>query len=305
MKRKEARAQSNTRKRGAVKRKNKAARKKKREQRQHQGLRERAHERKEELQQKANEETQVRGRPVRRGDIFKIAGLAAFVGIVSLVSWLVWPYIHMMFDMMFEPGGIDQVIDSVRNAGPMGFLILLALQFLQIVVAFIPGEATQMAAGMLYGPWIGALVILLGSILSSAFVFMVVHRLGAPFVKDMVSEKWMDKFDRFERSGKLELIVFVLFPNSRHAEGYLHVPGAVDRYAHAHVPAAVQHRPHPGHPGVHVRGKRPGRWKRVAEHRHTRGAGRGRGGVRDLPRAADGRGREVGEEKVKETLWIR
>ena len=145
MKRKEARAQSNTRKKGAVKRKNKAARKKTREQRQHQGLRERAHERKEELQQKANEETQVRGRPVRRGDIFKIVGLAAFVGIVSLVSWLVWPYIHMMF----EPGGIDQVIESVRDAGPMGFLILLALQFLQIVVAFIPGEATQMAAGML------------------------------------------------------------------------------------------------------------------------------------------------------------
>ena len=162
MKRKEARAQSNTRKRGAVKRKNKAARKKKREQRQH--------ERKEELQEKANEETQVRGRPVRRGDIFKIMGLAAFVGIISLVSWLVWPYIHMMF----EPGGIDQVIDSVRNAGPMGLLILFALQFLQIVVAFIPGEATQMAAGMLYGPWIGGLVILLGSILSSAFVFMVV-----------------------------------------------------------------------------------------------------------------------------------
>ena len=79
LKRKEARAQSNTRKKGAVKRKNKAARKKTREQRQHQGLRERAHERKEELQQKANEETQVRGRPVRRGDIFKVVGLAAFM----------------------------------------------------------------------------------------------------------------------------------------------------------------------------------------------------------------------------------
>ena len=301
MKRKEARAQSNTRKRGAVKRKNKAARKKKREQRQHQGLRERAHERKEELQQKANEETQVRGRPVRRGDIFKIVGLAAFVGIVSLVSWLVWPYIHMMF----EPGGIDQVIDSVRNAGPMGFLILLALQFLQIVVAFIPGEATQMAAGMLYGPWIGGLVILLGSILSSAFVFMVVHRLGAPFVKDMVSEKWMDKFDRFEKSGKLELVVFVLFLIPGMPKDIFTYLVPLTDMRMPHVPAAVQHRPHPGHPGVHVRGKRPGRWKRAAEHRHTCGAGRGRGGVRDLPRAADERGREVGEEKVRETLWIR
>ncbi len=99
----------------------------------------------------------------------------------------------------------------MRAAGPWGFLILLALQFLQIVVAFIPGEATQMVAGMLYGPWIGSLILIIGCVLSSAFVFVVVHKLGAPFVRDMVSEKWIEKFDRFEKSGKFELTVFILF----------------------------------------------------------------------------------------------
>lgn len=168
---------------------------------------ERVQERREVIRAKANEETELRGRPVRRGDIFKIVGLVAFVAIVGLLGWLLWPYIHTLF----EPGGIDEAINDVRNAGPLGFLILLALQFLQIVVAFIPGEATQMAAGILYGPWVGGLVILIGSILSSAFVFVVVHRLGAPFVRDMVSDKWLDKFERFEKSGKLELTVFVLF----------------------------------------------------------------------------------------------
>ena len=168
---------------------------------------ERVQERREVIRAKANEETELRGRPVRRGDIFKIVGLVAFVAIIGLLGWLLWPYIHTLF----EPGGIDEVINDVRNAGPLGFFILLALQFLQIVVAFIPGEATQMAAGMLYGPWVGGLVILIGSILSSAFVFVVVHRLGAPFVRDMVSDKWLDKFERFEKSGKLELTVFVLF----------------------------------------------------------------------------------------------
>ena len=54
------------------------------------------------------------------------------------------------------------------------------------VVAFIPGEVTQMAAGLLYGPWIGALVILAGCVLSSAFVYVVVKRLGSPFVQKMV-----------------------------------------------------------------------------------------------------------------------
>lgn len=172
-----------------------------------QGFKERAHERREELQAKADEETQLHGKPVRRGDIFKIVGLVAFVAIIGVVGWLMWPYIHTLF----EPGGIDEVINDVRSAGPLGFLILLALQFLQIVVAFIPGEATQMAAGMLYGPWVGGLVILVGSILSSAFVFVVVHRLGAPFVRDMVSDTWLEKFERFEQSGKLELTVFILF----------------------------------------------------------------------------------------------
>lgn len=209
MKRKLTKAQQNKRRsskgaKGSKGAKRKAnARRRSRTQSRHRDFKERAHE----LQAKADEETQLHGRTVRRGDIFKIVGLVAFIAIVGLVGWLVWPYIHTLF----EPGGIDEVINDVRNAGSLGFLILLALQFLQIVVAFIPGEATQMAAGMLYGPWLGGLIILVGSILSSAFVFAVVHRLGAPFVRDMVSDKWLEKFERFEQSGKLELTVFVLF----------------------------------------------------------------------------------------------
>ena len=200
-------AQSRKKKKTSSKKRKNRTKQQRRNGQRRQEIKDRAHERTAEIRAKANEETEVHGRPVRRGDIFKIVGLVAFVAIIGLVSWLVWPYIHTLF----EPGGIDEVINDVRDAGPLGFLILLALQFLQIVVAFIPGEATQMAAGMLYGPWIGGLVILLGSILSSAFVFAVVHRLGAPFVKDMVSDKWLEKFERFEKSGKLELTVFVLF----------------------------------------------------------------------------------------------
>ncbi len=159
------------------------------------------------LKEKSNEEKKIAGHQVRQGDIFKIVGLVVFLAIVVLIGALLWPYMHDLF----EPGGVDRVIDDVRSAGPWGFLILLALQFLQIVIAFIPGEVTQMAAGMLYGPWLGGLVILIGCIISSAFVFVVVHKLGAPFVRDMVPEKWMKKFDTFQESGKLELTVFVLF----------------------------------------------------------------------------------------------
>ena len=68
-----------------------------------------------------------------------------------------------------------------------------------------------MAAGLLYGPWIGALVILAGCVLSSAFVYVVVKRLGSPFVQKMVPTKYLDKFRAFEETGKLNIIVFILF----------------------------------------------------------------------------------------------
>lgn len=170
-------------------------------------VKERAHERREAAREKAQEVTTVRGREMTRGDIFKFGGLIAFFALMVIVVILIWPYIHEAF----EPGGLSRVIDDVRNAGPLGFLILLAMQFMQIVVAFIPGEVVQMAAGMMYGPWLGAAVVLLGCIISSAFVFAVVNRLGAPFVRDMVPTKYLDKFNAFEESGKLSIVVFILF----------------------------------------------------------------------------------------------
>ena len=170
-------------------------------------MKERARERRDAAREKAQEITTVRGREMTRGDIFKFGGLIAFLALMVVIMVLLWPYIHEVF----EPGGLSRVIDDVRNAGPLGVLILLAMQFMQIVVAFIPGEVVQMAAGMMYGPWLGAAVILLGSIISSAFVFAVVHRLGAPFVQDMVPTKYLDKFRSFEESGKLSIVVFILF----------------------------------------------------------------------------------------------
>lgn len=170
-------------------------------------LRERVHDRTEVLHDKAQRPTTVHGHPMQMGDIFKFVGLIAFFAIMALLVYLLWPYFHELF----EPGGFDRVIGDVRAAGPVGFVILLGLQFLQIVVAFIPGEVTQMAAGLLYGPWVGALVILVGCILSSAFVYVVVKRLGAPFVQKMVPEKYLGKFRAFEQTGKLNVIVFILF----------------------------------------------------------------------------------------------
>ncbi|WP_165047225.1 MULTISPECIES: TVP38/TMEM64 family protein [unclassified Adlercreutzia] len=167
----------------------------------------REHPRIDALKDKAHEEKVVHGHVMSAADIFKFAGLVTFFVLMCGVCVLIWPYVHEIF----EPGGLDRVMEKVQHAGPAGVAILLAIQFLQIVVAFIPGEVVQIAAGMLYGPWGGAAVVLVGCVFSSAFIFVLVHKLGAPFVQGMVPTKFLDKFRRFEASGKLNMVVFILF----------------------------------------------------------------------------------------------
>ncbi len=159
------------------------------------------------LVEKSHEQTSIRGREMDRATLFRFIGLIAFLAIMVGVVIAVWPYVADVF----SEGGVERLVDRVRNAGPVGVLILLGMQFLQVVVAFIPGEVVQLAAGLMYGPLAGSIIILVGCIISSSIIFQLVHRLGAPFVQGMVSTEHLEKFRHFEATGKLDLIVFILF----------------------------------------------------------------------------------------------
>ena len=127
------------------------------------------------------------------------------VGVACVIA--LWPQIMDLF----SEGGVNRLVDRVQQAGSWGVLCLLGLQLLQVIVAFIPGEVVQVAAGLMYGPALGALIIVVGAALSSAIVYIMVHKLGAPFVQKMVPEKYMNQIQKFEESNKFEVIVFILF----------------------------------------------------------------------------------------------
>ena len=109
----------------------------------------------------------VFGKPMRKDDVVRFAGLVVFFLLIVVVVILLWPYMHKLF----EPGGVDEMISTVRGAGPAGVFILLGIQILQVIVAFIPGEVVQLAAGALYGPLGGMVIVLLGCVISSYIIY--------------------------------------------------------------------------------------------------------------------------------------
>ena len=149
----------------------------------------------------------VFGRRIPQAHLFRLLGLLAFFIIIAAIVVALWPFIGELF----TEGGVERVVKHVQEAGPMGVLMLLGMQFLQVVVAFIPGEVVQLAAGMMFGPWLGALIIIVGVVISSWFIYQLVHRLGQPFVEDVVPTTYLEKFRTFESEGKLDVLVFILF----------------------------------------------------------------------------------------------
>lgn len=160
-----------------------------------------------ELEAPAEERGQDGAPADKRSNLFKFAGLLAFIALVVVIVVVAWPYIADVFN----EGGVERLVERVRNAGALGVFILLGMQFLQVVVAFIPGEVVQIAAGLMYGPLGGSLVVLVGCVISSSVIYWLVHKLGAPFVQGMVSTEHLDKFHSFEETGKLDIVVFILF----------------------------------------------------------------------------------------------
>ena len=147
------------------------------------------------------------GKKIKQSDLIKLVGLVVFIVLITAIVVAIWPTLSIVF----EPGGVETLIELITSQGPLGVLILLGMQLLQIIVAFIPGEVVQIAAGMMYGPLWGSVVILVGCVLSSMVAYELVHKLGAPFVRSMVGEKQLLKFRQFELSGKFGVTVFILF----------------------------------------------------------------------------------------------
>lgn len=89
-------------------------------------------------------------------------------------------------------------------------IVFMGIMMLQIVIAVIPGEPVQLAAGYAFGSLWGTLLALGGSILGSIVVFLLVKRYGRVLVELFFSEDQLKKISFIHDSKRLNTLVFIL-----------------------------------------------------------------------------------------------
>jgi len=105
----------------------------------------------------------------------------------------------------------DSVADWMRASGAWGPLICIAAQFVQVVIFFVPGEITQVAAGYVFGPWLGFLYSIVGIMLASATAFYLARLVGRPLFESVVGAERLKKLDQAADSKRARLALFLLF----------------------------------------------------------------------------------------------
>src|SRR5256884_3654680 len=102
---------------------------------------------------------------------------------------------------------------TLRQWGVLAPLIFIVIQALQVIIAPIPGEVTGLLGGFIFGQWLGFVYSTLGLTAGSLFAFWVGRRLGAPYVRRLVSSPGLERLGVIgEAGGAIPCFVIYLIP---------------------------------------------------------------------------------------------
>ena len=133
-----------------------------------------------------------------------ILALLLFVAFCGTVGYFVGvPMVRLAED----PTQFRHWVDSY---GIWGRLVFVGMVVLQVIIAFIPGEPIELAAGYGFGFLEGTLLTLVGFVIGSLIVFLIVRKLGVKLVEVFFDPKRIQEFSFLKDSKKTKTIAFLL-----------------------------------------------------------------------------------------------
>ncbi len=115
------------------------------------------------------------------------------------------------FSRLSDPATQQKLQLLVESMGFSGFFLVLGIQIIQVIIAFIPGEPVELLAGVLYGAWGGLFLCLLGIVIASSAIFFTVRRFGYPLVLRLFGKEKIRDFKFLSNAEKVEIVTFILF----------------------------------------------------------------------------------------------
>lgn len=138
----------------------------------------------------------------------KIVSLAAIGIFILLTVLLVWLVGVPMLQFASQP---EKFRIWVSEKGIWGCLAYIGMMMLQVVVALIPGEPLEIAAGYAFGAVQGTFLCILAGTLGSIVVFLLVRYFGVRLVEVFFSKEKLQSLKFLKASPKRDFFFLLIF----------------------------------------------------------------------------------------------
>lgn len=136
------------------------------------------------------------------------------IGIFQLILFIVvmlllWKWIGTpLLGFLSEPERFRAFVDQY---GIVSRIVFIAMIVFQVIVAVIPGEPFEIAAGYAFGAVEGTILCLIGAAIGSGLVFLLVRKFGINLVRHFFREEQIEKIRFLQQNKKRYLLFAIIF----------------------------------------------------------------------------------------------
>lgn len=132
------------------------------------------------------------------------------LGVVALIALYFWLEKTNRLGIFSSAEEFRHWLEQFGAWAPIVFLLL---QVAQVVVAFIPGEVTGVAGGIMFGFWNGMMLNIFGITIGSLIAFAIARKFGRPAVVRLAGGSVIEKYLAvMERNSIWMLFLMFLLP---------------------------------------------------------------------------------------------
>lgn len=93
----------------------------------------------------------------------------------------------------------------------LGAIIMVLVTAIQVVVAFIPGELVEIAAGYIFGTYMGTALVLIGAVLGSVCAILLTRKFGIKLFRVFYPDEDINNLPLLRDKKERNLLTFLLF----------------------------------------------------------------------------------------------
>ncbi|TAN62875.1 TVP38/TMEM64 family protein [bacterium] len=133
---------------------------------------------------------------------------ALFVLAILGVIFLILRYLKLDFSHITE----EEFKNWVKSLGLWGPIIYIAVYILRLLI-FFPASILSAAAGVIWGPVWGFLILQIAANISSAVEFLAARYFARGFIESKLKGKIVNLNEKIQRHGFLTVLLIRLIPN--------------------------------------------------------------------------------------------